>query len=436
MQPVSSRQMPVKTTVTLFCLLATMVSVEAEAATRTVCFGLQIADTRYNCPVPGTTGVDRSCDPNTGYQWAVGHRVELWDKDSGDGSYDDYIGTWRIAASGRQCATFEWEDASYSKGEANPDLYIRHINEVRSSASGTFVRGVRGDGSSFNATWWRNGKDSDADVYVARNCTAGIECQIYPSANLVPVADATQQKALMLMAIDSAVRALERFEGSIKDSDTDIEVYVDDLANLPLPCPWACSENRTDIYIPTSLAEDGHRAAHEVGHALHMREFGQDVLRNDCSLNGEGWDMTSTENESCATAEGFATYVGAVAWYDPDNESTVPFANGYNLERAKPYSATCSMNAGMPLQVTKTFWDLDDANNETGSGITSGADDLFTFPSKAFLDYWDRFQDGTGNRQDEESDVDGVNMRDYKYNGAWYIEEMLEHNCLQSQDDD
>lgn len=93
----------------------------ANAATRTVCFRVNFADGRSNCPTSGT-GALRSCAAAGSFTWAVGHKIELWDKDPTGG--DEFIGAWRIDAAGNQCATFEWENASYSQGEAHPDVYL------------------------------------------------------------------------------------------------------------------------------------------------------------------------------------------------------------------------------------------------------------------------------------------------------------------------
>jgi hypothetical protein len=270
-------------------------------------------------------------------------------------------------------------------------------------------------------------------AYVANDCSTSGSCDVYSSGYLVPVTDPNAEKALMLMSIDSAQRALAHFDASINDSSR-IDFYVDDDADLPQSCPTACAESRTRIYMPTNLAHQGDRATHEVGHVLHMREFGQDWLRDDCSLNGSGWSPGSLENESCATAEGFASYVGVVAWYDPNDSTSVPFYSSWNVETATPLSATCSTNAGYPIQVTRTFWDMDDWNNEAGAGAAAGDDDTQSYSSTSLLDRWDNFPDGTGNRDDGENDADGVNMRDYDANTTTDFMPSLEHNCVESQD--
>ena len=77
------------------------------------------------------------------------------------------------------------------------------------------------------------------------------------------------------------------------------------------------------------------------------------------------------EHESCATTEGWADYVAAVSWYEPDNFSTVPIAWGFDVEEPIPVDSVCADNGGIELQVAKAFWDLDDWNNEVG-GVPVG----------------------------------------------------------------
>src|SRR5262249_23489894 len=120
----------------LFALVTVLFVGSAWAAERTVCFHLELADGRYNCPAPSEAGARRACNAG-GYSDAVGHQVELWDKDWS--SDDEYIGTWYLGGGGTQCITFEWENASYSKGEANPDLYLRYINVVNRTGYANYI---------------------------------------------------------------------------------------------------------------------------------------------------------------------------------------------------------------------------------------------------------------------------------------------------------
>jgi hypothetical protein len=112
------------------------------------------------------------------------------------------------------------------------------------------------------------------------------------------------------------------------------------------------------------------------------------------------------------------------SWFNPDSTSTVPAGWAENYETAILENATCASNVGIPLQVAKSFWDWDDHNDEDGVGAAAGKDDE------------------SANRQTQENDRDGVNVRDYIANtdtewwggDATLAETLRDHNCLTSQD--
>jgi len=417
-----------------FVMLTAWSAASAEAAPRTVCFRLQFADERYNCAEASETGARRPCNSG-GHVDAVGHQVELWDKD--DASDDEYIGTWYIAGGGTQCITFEWENAPYSKGEPDPDLYLRYINIVNRTGYTNYIRvkAVQTDGSPHNVTSWRNGQPGDPDRYVARNCRAGTTCYIFPSGSLVPTNDVASDRARRIMTLDSAQHTLQVL-GELMDRHVELHYPGKDS------CTTSCTVSRTEFHIRGSQGGDGILASHEMGHVIHMQEFNRDDIRNDCSKNGNGWAVNGDEHESCATSEGFASYIGVVSWYDPNNFGTVPIGWGLDFERATPNSSTCSANKGNPLQVAKAFWDLDDWNNEAGAGAASSWGDQLRYGTEDIVRGWRQFPGGTGNRQDFESGNDGVNMRDYYWNNVdrftapGFFETFLQHNCLQDQADD
>ena len=405
---------------------------EAWSATRTVCFRFQLADERTNCATSSATGAQRACNPG-GYVDAVGHLYEVWDKDF-SGS-DEYIGTWRVDGPGRRCVTFEWENASYSKGETHPDIYLRYINKVQrtGSSNNITITAVKTNGSSHPATSWRNGTSSNSNLWVALNCQPGQNCQIIPNGSHIATHDRASERGLRIMALDTAQHTLQVFAGIM---DTKIKMHYPGRSD----CPYSCAVNRDEIHITANRGNHGFNVAHEVGHLVQMQEFNQDWLRNDCSRNGSGHSLTSIEYESCATSEGWADFVGVVSWYNPNNSGTVPFGWGRNFETATPQSGTCSTNGGIELQVAKAFWDLDDFNNEDGSGVASSWDDDLSYSTTSIGTGWRRFENGSGNREDGESGRDGVNMKDYYYNNdhrftdSRFYETFLRHNCLQYQD--
>lgn len=402
------------------------------AESRLVCFRIQLRDDRVNCATPGETGARRACDQGS-YVDMVGHQIELWDKDTG--STDELVGTWYIGGAGSQCISFEWENAQYSKGEPDPDLYLRYVNVVNRTQYSNFIRvkAVDTDGSNHPVTTWRNGQAGDPDRFVARNCQSGVTCMIFPSGTMVPTNDVASERGLWIMALDSAQHTIQAF-GEVMD--THVDMHYPGQAS----CPTSCAVSRTEIHITQSRGNNGFNVAHEVGHVIQMQEFNQDSLRNDCSQNGGGWNLTSDEFESCATAEGWASFVGVTSWYEPNNTGTTPMGWGRDFERATPQGSTCSGNSGIPIQVAKAFWDLDDWNNEDGAGVADGEDDRLAYNTLDIARGWRQFGDGTSNRQDFESDSNGVNMRDYYWNNTGrftatgFFETFLEHNCLESQD--
>lgn len=410
--------------------LLTLASSLAQAETRTFCFTLELVDSRSGCPTSGA-GARRPCQGISGssddYTYAVGHKYELWDKDTvGD---DEYIGTWVIGGEGSRCVTFEWDGASYAGSEADPDIYLKYINEVRATSGGQLVIGKDETGAAVANTTWRNGTTTNSDLWVAVDCHAGTDCWV--TSTLIPTSDETSERGLRLMALDSAQHMLEIYG----------EMMTEDV-ELRFPDPsWSYATDRDIFYIFNDHGDDGDVAPHELGHVLQMQLFGQDYLRDVC---GSSHSLTSVEAESCSTTEGWANYVGTIAWYDPQNSSVTPLFYGYNIEggttSASPYSSTCSANGDIELQVARGFWDLDDARAETGAGAAAGNNDVIAYTTEAVADGWTFFANGTGNRDDYESDDDGVNVKDFYYNTTgWFTtgdvyQTLLRHNCLQYQD--
>jgi hypothetical protein len=75
----------------------------------------------------------------------------------------------------------------------------------------------------------------------------------------------------------------------------------------------------------------------------------------------------------------------------------------------------CANNRGIPLQVMKSFWDVDDANNEAGVAPASGHNDVSSMQTWWIADGWALFPSGTANRQRNENDEHGANVRDYNF---------------------
>ncbi|MBB3457225.1 hypothetical protein FHT86_005543 [Rhizobium sp. BK313] len=410
-----------------FFLFATV----ATAAPRTVCFNLRFADDRNNCPAPAN-GVLRGCQAGSDVD-AIGHQIELWDKDQN--SPDDLIGTWYVNGGGTQCATFEWERSAASLGEHDPDVYMRYINRVNQTgfSNYVFVQVVRRDGGAHPATTWRNGQPGDPDRYVANNCTAGSTCYMFPSGYLLPTSDVASERAQRIMTLDSAQHMLQVYSDLM---NRNVKLHFPGKDD----CTTSCATDRENYHIFKTQGRDGILSTHELGHVLQMQIFGQDSLTDDVSKGGNGWSLTSDEFDSGATTEGWASYVAVVSWFDPNNSASNPVGWSVNFDAATPTNATCSNNRGIPLQVARAFWDIDDWNNEAGAGAAGRARDALAYGTLDIARGWQHFADGSGNRQNDESDMHGLNARDYYWNNTWWLaapeffETFIEHNCLQDQD--
>jgi hypothetical protein len=398
------------------------VTTGAAAATRTVCFDFKIADNRVDCPQASETGVKRACDPSDEVD-GVGHLYELWDKD--DTGDDEYIGTWRIGGTGTRCATFEWENSTYDKGEADPDVYFRYINRVGSAANGVEVVAVEAGGGAHPVTSWRDGSVFDDDLWVAVNCQS--TCTMYPAGNLIATSDAASERGQRILALDTAQRALETF-GSLFNEDVEMHYPGDDPAT-------SYADDRDDFHVRESGADEGMVAAHELGHVLQMQLFGEDDLRNEC---GSSHSLTSVETNSCATTEGFADYAAVVSWYDPNVSGTDPWGWSFDFEDATLTSSNCATNGDIEGQVARGFWDLDDVDGENGEGAAAAWDDTVHHSTVEIAEGWVYFASGTGNRENFESGDDGVNAKDYYYNNdhrfSGIYTSFISHNCLLYQD--
>lgn len=417
----------------VLCFLILTTAGPARAATRTVCFDLELRDDqRTNCPTT-TTGVKRPCQADnfgTNYDYMIGFEIDVYDKDNASQGADEFIGTWHIAGSGTQCVTFEWEGAPYYGGEAHPDVYIQLTNAATASWGdhSTLIDIVDDNNDEYPDISWRGGEGDN--TFVASNCTASSTC--YIPNDMAPFTagndDLPQSEALL--AVDSAQRALEMYHDLFNNGTIYMEVPSSECAN-------SCAVSRGLLRIAASDDTDGIVPPHELGHVLQMHLFEQDTLVDDCSLNGGGWSATSVEYQSCATTEGWAEYVAIGSWYNAASTSANPVASGTNMETASLINSDPPTNAWVPGQVTKAFWDLDDANNEAGvadcDGVGGIDDDGNNWGTSLIAGGWDSFPDGTANRQDREASVHGVNARDYDFNYDVPDETFLHHNCLGTQ---
>lgn len=396
------------------------------AANRTVCFELEFRDDRYDCATAADTGEQRACTST--YTDLVGGIVQVWDKDAGGG--DEYIGAWSLSAGGEQCLTFPWEGESYQLGETHPDVYLKYTNQVRRTSGGNpVIKGVQDDGSDYPFWSWRL-TDGD-NTFTAVDCASGSSCRIYSAGAMAPTTSASTNASMVIQALDSAQHTLERF-GGIMYGGT-IELELPDSSGI---CTSGCALGFYSIGIPSTRGKDGDLTPHEVGHVIQMQEFNQGTLRNDCSNDGDGWSITSDEYDSCATTEGFASYVAAASLWNATTPNADPRFSGFDIELATPVSGTRANNRGVPGQVARAFWDLDDETDENSVSPCSGDDDhaISAVSATWLAQQWDDFPDGTGDGDDFESGIHGVNMKDYQGNAGTNTQTTLDHNCLNDQD--
>jgi hypothetical protein len=405
------------------------VASQARAATRTLCYELVAKDDRFDCPLSTDPGVLRACQEDF-YNWAgatpdgdythpVGAYLEVWDHD--DTTPDEYIGTWIIGDTGPRCVVFEWEGEAYQNGEANPDLYVKWKSKVRGTPGGPSVQAVDLSGSAYGGVTWRAAHLTD--------CNAGAVCTV--PGYLIVSSDTTTELGGRAMALDSAQHMLEVYQ-SIMDSD-DIE--------MGWPAAGSAAFDRTYFEVAETRADQGQSPAHELGHLLQMQKFAQDDLVNDCSLNGSGHALSGVaEYESCVSTEGWAGYVAAVSFWDPENVGSQPSRFSVDFEEPTPLESVCTDNTGIEGQAIKGFWDVDDLNNELAAA-PAGLDDGKDSTSLFIADGWLQFANGTANRENDESDVDGVNLKDYYFNNETLFflpvetkQSLLGHNCLGTMD--
>lgn len=431
----------------------------AHAATSTVCFSVVVKDdVRFDCP-SGTADADRRpCRENRQggpYSIAAGWEVELWDKDPV--GPDDFLGAFLTPNSLYGCYSFTWS------GTDTPDVYIKLTNQLfpLSSTTAPYLQITDNNGVLYAKASWRDGTAQNSDAFVATNCSG--TCNLLPNQSFVINPDTATNYGKAVLAADSAQRALQVFYPQMIAQP--IKIRIPSGSTL---CTSICATSQSTIdYTPShGQVYNGATAAHELGHLVQMMQFQRNDLRNDCSKTTAGHPFNEDEYESCATAEGFADYVAAASWWNPENNTTGdPAIFGYFMESANPVIWTsCSANKSRQAQVARTFWDLDDANNEPAGWLDVNNNGVYETRvdadgdgtldnDNAHLDTllivskWSTFITGTNaagenlelkNRgrfeADTATDRDGVNLKDWIANGN-YASSLLLHNCVNGQDD-
>lgn len=415
-------------------LMFWLFALPASAATRTVCVHLAFNDDRYSCPDPGDVGAVYTCNPANGWSTAMGATLQLWDKDPTGG--DEFIGYF---VTGRapglsSCFTFEWEGAGYSNGEANPDVYIRYTYEASAQANGVFFQAQDSSGSPFSPVTWRNGTAGNADQYVAVDCVNGATCWINGGGILFPNSTGSSPETIAMGAVDGAAAALVPFV-SVEEG------WPQNLVSLRLSesaCGTGCAYSATRVDFTWIKGQQAEVLVHEAGHMIHFRAWENEMgPSNDAKNNAGGWSQTSDEYEELTFTEGWATYVGVVAFWNPQNSSVVPDFGGFSAETNSV--TNCAAQSSRVQAVIRGFWDVDDINNEAAhASVTSGYADATSLTTASIYTNLFAFASGTSDRQRQENDLNGPNAEDYVANAGYTTTQrrsFIDHNCLEGQDD-
>jgi hypothetical protein len=424
--------------------------VEAEAATRTVCMQLAFNDDRISCPDPGTPGARFTCNPTNGWSTAMGATVELWDKDPVGA--DEFIGYFLTAREPgySSCFTFEWEGSVAYNGETHPDVYIRYGYEASGTSNGNFVQVRDLSNIRLPPITWRNGTSGNPDQYVANNCLPNVNCWINGGTILIPNSSGSSQETVAMSLADSGGFAMVPW---ISDEDQSPSRLIRLLVGTA-GCSTGCANSETEGEFTWTKANQPEVVMHELGHIYHFRAFDGQMSAHSYDLfpDGPGWGVWTSEWQKAAFLEGWATYFAAVAYYDPNSSSVTPIFGTYNIESNVygSFAGSCSSGAYRIGNVVRAFWDMDDTINEASHSSNPNSEaDQVSWATIDLLRTLEDFSAGTANRRRQESgtggdptdpygDLNGVNMRDFIWNGGFTTatsQTLLEHNCLENQDD-
>jgi hypothetical protein len=412
-------------------LLTLLFSGDVSAATRTFCFKSRMFDTRNDddtCPIIGETGAIRGCNPGY-YPSMFGVHFELWDLDDiNNPASDDYIGTYIFTpdANGQMCVTFPWEGAYYQRdGDTHPIVYVVMKPMVqKSDGTGPRVEVLDDYRYPYFYTSFRS-------QYV--KCYGLCYAPGHLDVTWENMPDVAAAEGVDML--DSAQHMLEIY-GSIMAYNLIFIQYQNADCQPGYQTALNRANSSTEICINPGSGLRAETPPHELGHVLQKNMFHQDYLRDECNAT-HSLD-TPAPNDSCATTEGWADYVGARSWFDPENTSAFAYYDSIELEPAAPDNlfSTVPDNSRSEGMAARGFWDLDDAHSEAAASPCSYSD-VVDYDSLEIAQVWDNFPNGTGNGQDYESDPQGVNAFDYYNNGPLNFNRsvsFIQHNCLYYQD--
>lgn len=371
-----------------------------------VCFRVRYRDAFDGCPnnVTGMRWWRPYCDGRL--VPVQGLEVTLFDRDSS--SNDDHIGTWALHYNGLNdvsCIDFQWDQGT--RNETFPDVWIMtrfdvvdtdhpgNRHEIHLCRTEDLGRAECGDKFAFG---WR-----DAFIADVRPTPTPVRNYDFGGGSGV-----WNRRAMQVAAGQKALRS---FRGERMTSDMNIW-WNSDTCKLRGRL-WPCSVNDRWFTMPSWRFQDIYTVPHEYGHSYQKQLFEQDHLTGKRCPRPHFLDQP--HNEACATREGWANFVAAMAWFpDPAVFSGGrPVYRNVGVDVGGPVHNNCPDDAKTQLQVTRTFWDLYD-----------GAGDGFDLPGvqrsrSDIVRTWDDFPDGRGNRNDRERGSNGVNLEDFLFHAAW-----------------
>lgn len=361
----------------------------------TYCVSIQFLSDFQDCPSQDNGSRWPLTCSSSAYRNLNGLVVDLFDKDNSGG--DDYISTHKLSysgATGEVCISTTWD----TNREAVPDVYpeFRWVVQDNNSSTSRFSQvcdAVSTSSTSCTAEHVLNLRD-----FAVTDCS-------FCSLSVGVSSSATSNNTKRAMIAFAAQRFEDAFS-SASGRTHNILFSFDDTT-----CSGNCNSNR---WINRSNTDNNaHRRwdsqAHESGHAL-QRQLWED---DDSPSNGTcppSHYLEVMEPETCATSEGWATFVSMVSWWDPNNVDSRPNLFGFQIETDACFFCSCSHDSDTELAVIRTFWDLDDQHDD---GI-----DTRGVSTNSILQTWDAFPAGTANHDEDEPGDFAHNLWDFYANAS------------------
>lgn len=381
-----------------------------------------------------------------------GLHVEIWDRNFtvGDTKLGEMVLDYEYTSSGYACFEFEWDTNDTPPNDIWPDPYVKtkyKVKKVKESGEAEkFTQICAQDQNQYGncqSVWVVNWRD-----YYYSNCSG--TCVEYRKLMFSTDATSVWNKRAMV------IRSAQHFE----------DVYGEHPYRSDSNYIWACQTTETDCgtveshdrkwiefnITHSSRYREWETPVHELGHCFQKQLLNRDTYFY-YAIQGDIWSVTT---DSHATLEGWPYYVAMVSYWNPDNSLSRPLLKGSDVEEPEPESDSQLNNAKIILQVTKAFWDVDDANNEN-SESPGLYNDRFNADTEDIASGWYSNSSGVGvwfcsgtlnhmNMEDDptvgEPDSNALNVEDYYWNADQrdsftpetdFRNTLLYHNNLQWQ---